>query len=238
MAARPRDAIAAELGRSNVTGAATKRSRRQTLAGTAALLAAPRLVRAQALETIRLCAPPTDDLTPVFWAIKTGSYQKAGLSVEFVPMTSRTAAAAALISGAYELGKGSLIALMLTHLKTLPVTIVGNRLVVGEQESLGGPRLRGRRERNDRHRPQPIHPDDLHYGHLHQRTSRRNGVDDLRVTKIALPIIQKMTRVRSATVSDPAMIQPAIDVTAKYSYIPRSFPARGLYFTGKRKESA
>ena len=55
-------------------------SRAHALAVTAAaLVAAPRLVRAQALARIRLGGVATDDLTAVYWAVKTGMYQKAGL---------------------------------------------------------------------------------------------------------------------------------------------------------------
>ena len=78
----------------------TNLTRSQILAGTAsALVAVPRIGRAQTLETLRLCAPPTDDLIPVYWAIKNRSYEKVGLDVQFVPMTSGTAAATAVISG-------------------------------------------------------------------------------------------------------------------------------------------
>ena len=37
-------------------------------------------------------------------------------------------------------------------------------------------------------------------------------------------------RVHSATSTAPAIIQPVIDVAAKYGYITRAFPAEELYF--------
>lgn len=82
-------------------------SRSQVLAGTAALFAAPRHASAQALEKVRFCGVATDDLSPVYWAIENGLYKKAGLDVEFIPTSSGTAATTAVISGAYELGKGA-----------------------------------------------------------------------------------------------------------------------------------
>lgn len=312
----------------------TKLPRSQILAGAASVLvAAPHVVRAQATEKIRLCAPPTDDLTSVFWAIGNGSYQKVGLDIEFVPMTSGTAAATAVISGAYELGKGSLIALLLAHLKNLPVTLVGNSslwetknpwagLIVAADSTLTtGADLNGKvvsaPALNDivtlstnvwvdksggdassikwveipaaaagaaaaAHRvaasytsePQleaaletgkvkllvavldaiaPSYAVSAFFARPDWAQKNASVVERFirttyasstytnahptetasmmsEVTKIPLPVIQKMTRVHSATSSEPAMIQPVIDVAAKYGYITRSFPAKELYF--------
>ena len=51
-------------------------------------------------------------------------------------------------------------------------------------------------------------------------------------TKIPLAVIQKMTRVNAATTGDPALLQPAIDVAARYKILPRAFPAKEAYFLG------
>src|SRR3984885_13100279 len=100
-------------------------SRTHVLASTASALAlGPSIIRAQTLVKVRLAGVATDGLTPVYYAIKNGLYQKAGLDVEVVPTASGTAATQAVVSGAYELGKGSLIAAMIAHLKGLPLTIV------------------------------------------------------------------------------------------------------------------
>jgi NitT/TauT family transport system substrate-binding protein len=105
----------------------TMLSRARLLAATAAALtAAPRAGRAQTLEKIRLTGVPTDDLTPVYYALRNGLYQKAGLDVEVVAASSGTVATQAVVAGTYELGKGSLIASLVAHLRGLPLTIVGN----------------------------------------------------------------------------------------------------------------
>jgi NitT/TauT family transport system substrate-binding protein len=105
-------------------------SRSQLLAGAGSALALwPNIARAQTLDKVRLAGVATDDLTPVYYAIKNGLYQKAGLDVEVVPTSSGTAATEAVVSGAYEMGKGSLIASLVAHLKGLPLTIVGNGAV-------------------------------------------------------------------------------------------------------------
>jgi NitT/TauT family transport system substrate-binding protein len=101
--------------------------RSRMLAATGSALALwPTILRAQTLDKVRLAGVATDDLTPIYYAIKNGLYQKAGLDVEIVPTSSGTAATEAVISGAYEMGKGSLVASLVAHLKGLPLTIVGN----------------------------------------------------------------------------------------------------------------
>lgn len=105
-------------------------SRARTLAVLAAAAAAvPRAARSQSADKIRLVGVPGDDLTAAHYALRTGLYQKAGLDVEIVPISSGTAATTAVIAGAYELAKASPIASMLAHLRGIPVTIVGNNVI-------------------------------------------------------------------------------------------------------------
>jgi NitT/TauT family transport system substrate-binding protein len=101
-------------------------TRSRALIAAATAVAAPRLARAQALDKLRVAGVPTDDTTPVYYAIRNGLYQKAGLDVEFVPTTSGTLATEAVVSGVYELGKGSPIAFIAAHLRGLPVVAIGN----------------------------------------------------------------------------------------------------------------
>jgi NitT/TauT family transport system substrate-binding protein len=101
-------------------------SRSSAIIGATALAFAPALVHAQELEKIRFSAVPTDDMTPIYWAVKTGMYKKVGIDLEIVPVSSGSASTAAVISGAYEMGKASPVASILAHLKDLPVTIIAN----------------------------------------------------------------------------------------------------------------
>jgi len=105
-------------------------SRSRMLIGSAAALAlAPRAARAQQLLKIRLVGVHTDDLTPVYWGLQNGMYQKAGLDIEMIAANSGTAATTAVVAGTYELGKGSVIASLVAHLKGLPLTIIANGVV-------------------------------------------------------------------------------------------------------------
>jgi NitT/TauT family transport system substrate-binding protein len=97
------------------------------LAGTAAaLVAAPHAVGAQATQTLRLIGVQTDDMTPVFSAVKAGLYQKAGIELDLVPTTSGAVAVDAIMAGTYEIGKGSAISILNAYLHGLPIRIIGN----------------------------------------------------------------------------------------------------------------
>jgi NitT/TauT family transport system substrate-binding protein len=101
-------------------------SRRTMVAAGAATLARPQIARAQSLEKVRFCGVPTDDLAPVFWALKQGMYAKAGLDVEFVVTPSGSAATTAIIAGTYEMGKASPLAACAAFIRNVPVAIIGS----------------------------------------------------------------------------------------------------------------
>jgi NitT/TauT family transport system substrate-binding protein len=50
------------------------------------------------------------------------------------------------------------------------------------------------------------------------------------ITKIPLPIMQRMKRVACATTLDSRMVQPLIDAAVKYKTIAQAFPAKDLFF--------
>jgi NitT/TauT family transport system substrate-binding protein len=52
------------------------------------------------------------------------------------------------------------------------------------------------------------------------------------MTKIPVEVIRTMVRAHSATTSEPSMVQPVIEVIAKYGLIPKTFPAKDIYFAG------
>jgi NitT/TauT family transport system substrate-binding protein len=306
------------------------------LAGTASAVALwPGILRAQTLDKIRLAGVATDDLTPVYYALKNGLYQKAGLDVEVIPTASGAAATEAVISGAYEMGKGSLIASLIAHLKGLPLTIVGNgaiwdpkspfslMVVAADSPIKTGADLNGktlstpalndlnelamtawidktggdaktakwielpnaasgaalaehRVDATSLNEPQLTaavatgkvrvlapaysaisdhfvftvyfaqpdwaakHADSLKkwvrvtydaaaYVNAHHAETAAMMSD---ITKIPLDVFSKMARVNGSTSGDPALIQPAINVAAKYNNISRAFPAKDAYFSG------
>lgn len=89
-----------------------------------ALLGNPRIARAQTLEKIRSAGPLTEDITNIYWAIKTGLFQRAGIDLDLVGINSGTAALAAVVAGSYDISRTSLPALFAAHLRDIPVVIV------------------------------------------------------------------------------------------------------------------
>ena len=311
-------------------------TRSQILAGTGAAIAMwPTILRAQTLEKIRLAGVATDDWTPVYYASKAGLYQKAGLDVEIIPTSSGSAATEAVISGAYELGKGSLIASLQAHLKGLPLVVVANgaiwdpkspfnmMVVAADSKVKTGADLNGktlstpalndlnqlsmrawidktggdaktvkwveipnaaagaalaehRVEATSLNEPQlsaavgtgtvrilapsysaisdhfaftvffaqpawaaahsaalkkfvGVTYDAAKYANAHHAETAAMMAD---ITKIPIATISKMARTNAATSSDPVLIQPAIDLAAKYGNIASPFPAKDIFFNG------
>jgi NitT/TauT family transport system substrate-binding protein len=309
-------------------------SRAQFVAGAAAAtVLVPNVIFAQAAVKIRFAGVPTDDLTPVFWAIEQGIYKKAGLDVEFIPTGSGTAATQAVISGTYELAKSSPLSSCAAYLKGIPVTIVGNGALwedsnrwaegVMAQDSnfktgadlngktaaaaglndlaqlaivawvdknggdsktmkwielpnsaspaavadhriatvqLNEPFLSAAVESKQVKRFAPFlnavstyfastcylgRPDwvkqnaalvnrfvKLTYetGAYTNSHASETAPFMAEKTKMPLEVIRKVTRAHGATTSDPALLQPMIDVAAKYGQLTRSFPAKEICF--------
>lgn len=97
--------------------------------GASATALGPRIAFAQLTETLHLSGVPTDDMTPIFYALKTGMYQKAGVDLQYIPSSSGSAATTAVLTGTYEIGKASAIAPILAHVRGLPVELIANGII-------------------------------------------------------------------------------------------------------------
>jgi len=81
------------------------------------------------LTPITVGLVPTDDITPLVYAIQTGMFKNAGLDVQLAAGNSGTAMAAAVVSGSYTFGKSSLLAIINAHLRKLPLAMIGSEAV-------------------------------------------------------------------------------------------------------------
>lgn len=308
---------------------------RARLLGAAVALAAPaRAVRGQTAEKIRVVAVPTDDMTPIYYAIRNGEYRRAGLDVEVVAANSGSASTAAIVAGAYELGKASPMGSLLAHLRGLPLTIVANgavwdpkhpfNLVLAAADSpiksaadcngkigavpglndvahlsilqwvdrnggdsksmkwleipnsaLGAALIEHRIDVTCLNEPQlsaaleggkirrladaftAIAPRWVASVYLANPDWAAKNADAVRrwvkvtyetagwcnahqaetaammsdITKIPLPVFQKMARIEGTTTHDPSLLQPVMDLGLRYNVLPRGFPVKELYFT-------
>jgi NitT/TauT family transport system substrate-binding protein len=103
--------------------------RRTFVAGGAAALGAAivgsgRASAQVATTTLRVASNAADDVTPVLWAQHTGAFSSAGLDVVFTRMNSGAAVTAAVIGGALDIGKSSLMPLISAHARDIPIAIV------------------------------------------------------------------------------------------------------------------
>lgn len=77
-----------------------------------------------ALTPVRVLASPVDDVMPVLYAVKTGMFRKAGLDVTVDRANSGAAAAAAVIGGSVDIGKGNIMSVITAHAHNVPLVIV------------------------------------------------------------------------------------------------------------------
>lgn len=82
-----------------------------------------------ALIPVKVGLVPTDDITPLVYAIQTGMFRKEGLDVQLESGGSGAAMAAAVVSGSYTFGKASMLAIINAHLRKLPLVMIGSEAV-------------------------------------------------------------------------------------------------------------
>ena len=78
---------------------------------------------AQQLPVLRVDSTMADDLTPVYYAVQTGMYKKAGIDVQLTISPTGSAVAEAVIAGSADLGKSSLVNLMNAHDHGVPIEL-------------------------------------------------------------------------------------------------------------------
>jgi NitT/TauT family transport system substrate-binding protein len=98
--------------------------RRGLLARVCASALAIRAVPALAAERIRVAGPPTEDATPLYFAVKNGMYARAGIEIEMIATSSGTAATTAVIAGAYDVSRTSPMSVFVAFLRGIPVAVV------------------------------------------------------------------------------------------------------------------
>lgn len=81
---------------------------------------------AQQSTVIRVLGNPNDDATSLYWAQRSGMFQKAGLDVRIDPGAGVSGAqvAAAVIGGNYDVGKSSVTSIFEAHEKGIPFKIL------------------------------------------------------------------------------------------------------------------
>jgi NitT/TauT family transport system substrate-binding protein len=81
------------------------------------------------LETIRITGLITEAMCPLYYAIRTGRFARAGLDVQYTPNNSGAAAMAAVVSGALEMGSSNTLSICSAHMRDIPVTIAAPQVL-------------------------------------------------------------------------------------------------------------
>ncbi len=103
--------------------------RRHTFVGSLAALAlAGAATRAADAQTpvfaLQLGSNAADDVTPVLWAQHTGMFAKANLAVDVQKFTAGSAVTAAVVGGALDVGKSSLLPLISARAHGVPLQLI------------------------------------------------------------------------------------------------------------------
>jgi NitT/TauT family transport system substrate-binding protein len=97
-------------------------ARRAFIVLAAAAVGAPRAACAD--DAIRVGSAVGDDVTPVLYGQQAGLFRRAGLDVQLQVLSSGSAGAAAVAGGALDIAKTSLMALILAHVKGIPLKVI------------------------------------------------------------------------------------------------------------------
>lgn len=93
-------------------------------AGAGAAIARPAWAQTAAGLTLHLGSNASDDVTPVLWAQHTGLFAKAGLTLDIQKFTAGSAVTAAVVGGALDIGKSSLLPLINARNHGVPIQII------------------------------------------------------------------------------------------------------------------
>ena len=97
---------------------------RAVLLALAMLLSSAQLSPAQPLATIRIGVLPTDSTGQAYYAQELGMFKRAGISAELIRLQGGPAVAAAVASGAVDIGAASIVNLAVAHLHGLPFVLL------------------------------------------------------------------------------------------------------------------
>ncbi len=95
-----------------------------SLIGAQTVVASTAPVDAQALIPVRVGASTDDGLWPLLYAMRSGLFQKNGLDVNLTPLANGAALAAAVIGGAIDIAKSSLMVLIAAHARGVAFKLV------------------------------------------------------------------------------------------------------------------
>jgi NitT/TauT family transport system substrate-binding protein len=80
--------------------------------------------QAAALTTVRVGSVPTDAISPLLYAMRSGMFEKVGLRIDLQTFSGGAATTLALIGGALDIGFANLVPITQAHLRGIAVAII------------------------------------------------------------------------------------------------------------------
>jgi NitT/TauT family transport system substrate-binding protein len=97
------------------------------------IAAAAPFALAAAPEPIQLVCVQTEDMTDLYYAVKTGMFARSGLDVTLIPASSGAAATAAVVSGTYQIAKTSFLPFFSAHIQGIPLVAIAPQILNEQQ---------------------------------------------------------------------------------------------------------
>lgn len=212
--------------------------RRTFVALGAAFCAAGTAASAQSgLVAVRVSSAPDEDVLGALWAQQSGIFKRDGLDVTITPANSGAAVAAAVVGGAVDVGKSSLISLIAAHARGVPFVLIAPagvytaaHPIVGMLVKKGSP-IRSPRDLDGKTISVPALNDQ--YSIAIKAWMDQNGADSQSVRFVELPnsaVPQAIAdgRIDGAAIANP-ILSEALD-SGNVDVIGRPFDAIGRLF--------
>src|SRR5258708_25743711 len=87
---------------------------------------------------MKVAIQPIEPSWQPYYAQANGYLDKAGISVDVIPVQTSPVILQALLSGTYDIGSATITTLALAHIKGLPIVIIGPQAVVERGVVQGG----------------------------------------------------------------------------------------------------
>lgn len=218
---------------------ASEMIRREFLGLASALSLTPALAAAQtaAVTPLRIASAPDEDVLGALWAQDAGIFRRHGLDVHLQPMNSGAAVGAAVIGGAIDIGKSSLVSLVTAHTKGIPFVLIApagvynaKAPIVGLLVKKGSP-IQGARDLNGKTFSVPSLNDQYSIAikaWMDQHGGDWQSLKFLELPNSAVPQALEDGRIDAASIANP-ILSEALDSGAA-ALIGRTFDAIGPHF--------
>ncbi len=186
----------------------------RTLAGAAFTAAAVPAAAQTAVAKLRVGTNAADNITDLLWAKVTGMFAKAGLDVDVQKMSSGAAVTAAVLGGALDIGRSSVLPLISARSRGIPVQLIAPGEMgfaddpSGAIVTLKDSTVRTGRDLNGSTLPSPALRD---YFEITLRAwIDGNGGDSRTVKFVELPVAADLAALESGRVAAAAMANPIL----------------------------